>query len=283
LDAAGAYLEIGGADMLVQYGIAMSDVRDSYTQLVAAQGCSHVHIESGPANTAQFQDLVNRLIQKQATATPTLQRATPGCLVVSVDPCDPEAAAAACILMKKTQDLTPTFLNEGVLFLSDHMDIGITGHCLTITSARALVVILSSETLSSRHQLEIIAHAMGLNENNQGPAVIPADIFGFSFPSAHYYGQVLAHIWHDISEAQVRHIETLFCAISCPYTTHASDQVLQTQSEAIIRRISQGRTTCTHSTMNKGSAGNSATSTSRAQEGPDTGNQAAPQAGFIEV
>jgi len=292
LDAVGAYLEIGGADLLVQYGIAMSDVRDSYTKLVAAQGCSHVQVESGPANSAQFQDLVDRLLQNHTKAAPAPQRAAPGCLVVSADPYDPEAAAAACILMKNTQDLAPTFLNEGLFFLSDHMDMGITGHCLAITAARSLVVILSTETLSSCHQLDIIAHATGLNEKGQGPAIIPADIFGFRFPSAHYYSQVLPQIWQDVSEAQVRHIEMFFCAISCPYTTHASDQVLQTQTEAIIRRISQGRTTCVHSFMNKGSAGTLATLTSGAQAASGTGSQAATpdarpmvmdQAGLIEV
>jgi len=51
---------------------------------------------------------------------------------------------------------------------------------------------------------------------------------------------VLPQIWPQVSEAQARHICTFFRTISCPYSAHASDQVLQAQTEAIARRISPG-------------------------------------------
>merc|ERR1712032_506032 len=173
-------------------------------------------------------------------STPTTETPGPGCLVISADPSDPEAAAAACILVHKSTDFMLT-LREGVCFLSDHMDVGIAGHRLTITTARALVVILSTETLCSHHQLEIIAHAIGLNEKGQGPATIPANAFGFSFPSLLYYAQVLPRIWPEVNEAQVRHIGAFFRTISCPYSTHASDQVMQQQIKTILQRIPVGQ------------------------------------------
>jgi hypothetical protein len=115
------------------------------------------------------------------------------------------------------------------------MDAGIAGHCGIVASARALVVISSNGTLSSRHQLEIIAHAMGLNET--GPPVIHTSVLGFSSPSAHYYGHVLPQIWPAIREDQARHIAALFRTCSSPFWIHASDQVLLAQTRAIVERI----------------------------------------------
>eukprot|EP00443_Scrippsiella_acuminata_P042323 CAMPEP_0115362042 /NCGR_PEP_ID=MMETSP0270-20121206/102507_1 /TAXON_ID=71861 /ORGANISM="Scrippsiella trochoidea, Strain CCMP3099" /LENGTH=1452 /DNA_ID=CAMNT_0002784613 /DNA_START=28 /DNA_END=4385 /DNA_ORIENTATION=+ len=236
LEMVDAYLEVGGADLLVQYGIAVGDVRDSYAQLVAAQGCVHIRVERDPTNTRHFQHLVDRLIQKQTKSAAVPDAASPGCLVISADPCDAEAAAAACILISRAKPSVASFLKEGVSFLSDHMDMGIVGHCLAITVARALVVILSTDTLSSRHQLEIIAHVKGLNEKDHGPVAIPVNV-DFSPPSTHYYSRVLPQIWPEVSEAQVRRIGVFFRTASCPYSTRASDQVLRAQIHAIVRRI----------------------------------------------
>jgi len=241
LEAVAAYLDVGGAELLVQYGIAMADVRDSFVQLVAAEGCSHVRVESDPTNAAHFQELVGRVLQNQTKPAPFAGTRDPGCLVISADPCDAEAAAAACILARKTKYVASALLKAGVCFLSDHMDAGIVSHCHTVANARALVVILSTGTLSSRHQLEIIAHAMGLHVKGQGPPIIPANMFGFSFPSANYYGQVLPLVWPEVSEDQARHIAALLRTSCCPYSTHASDQVLLAQTKAIFERIPPGQ------------------------------------------
>merc|ERR1712151_810300 len=134
-------------------------------------------------------------------------------------------------------DLAPILMKEGVCFLSDHMDMGIAGHCHTIATARALVVILSIGTLSSHHQLQIIAHAKGLNGKGQGPVIIPANIFGFSFPSAHYFSQVLPQLWPEVSGEEMHNIGAFFSATSWPLALHASRQVLQAQTKAIIERV----------------------------------------------
>jgi len=241
LEAVDTYLDIGGAELLVQYGIALADVREIFGQLIDAQGCSHVKVESEPTNTVHFQDLVSRLLQKETKIASTTDSASPGCLVISADPCDSEAAAAACVLIRKTKALALA-TKEGMCFLSDHMDMGVAGHCRAIGSARGLVVMLSTGTLSSRHQLEIIAYVMGLKEKGQSPATVSADLLGFSFPSMHYFGQVLPQIWPEVNEHQVRHLGTLFRTVSCPYSTHASEQVLRAQTEAIIKRIPHGWT-----------------------------------------
>jgi len=242
LAAVDTYLDVGGAELLVQHGISMVDVQGSFVQLMAAQGCSHLQVEREPTTTAHFQDLVHRLLQNDVKSSPPMDAARPGCFVISADPCDPEATAAACILVHSMQEVARTITKEGVCFLSDCMGMGTVGHCLAVATARALVVILSMETLSSVHQLEILAHAMGLNEQGQGPVTISANIFGFSFPGTTYYSQVLPQIWPEVSEAQARRIRSFFHTISCPYWTHASDQVLQAQTEAITRRISSGWT-----------------------------------------
>jgi len=235
------YLDVGGAELLVQYGISMMDVRVSFAHLMLAQNCLHLEIETQPTNTGHFRDLVGRLLQSNAKSSYTADIAHPGCIVISADPCDPEAAAAACILTCKTQEVAPTLLKEGICFLSDCMGMGIVGHCLAVATARALVVILSSETLTSRHQLEIISHATGLNEKGQGPLTISANVLGFSFPGASYHDQVLPQIWPQVSKAQAHHVCSFFRAISCPYSVHASDQVLRAQTKAIVGRIPLGK------------------------------------------
>jgi len=240
LEAVDAYLDVSGADLLVQYGIAMADVRDRYVQIIAGKGCSHVRLDSEPTSTRHFRDLVGRLIQKPVGSAPTLGAPRPGCIILSADACDSEAVAAGGILIHLAKDFELT-LKAGVCLLADHMDMGIVGHRFTIATARAVVVILSTDTLCSRHQLEIVAHAMGLSEKGQGPTTIPANLFGFSFPGSHYYGQVLPRIWPEVSEAQVRYIGAFFRSTSCPYAIHASDQVLQAQIEAIIWRFAPSR------------------------------------------
>jgi len=266
LEAAGAYLDVGGADLLVQFGIAMSDIRNSFLQLVEAKGCSHVQVDADPTSTQHFSGLITLLLHKGAKAAPPPHTPSPapGCLAISADPCDPEAAAAACILINKAKASGLTFLNDGVCLLSDHMDLGVDGHRLAITSARALVVMLSTKTLMSRDQLEIIAYAKGLNEKGHGPVTIPANIFGFSFPTAHYYGQVLPRIWPEVSEAEVQQIGSFFRTISYPYSTHASDQVLQVQATAIFGRIPLGATSAILSKTNAVTSSTSASSSSDA-------------------
>jgi len=238
LAAVDAYLDVGGAELLVQFGISMVDVQGSFVRLMAAQGCSHLQVESELTTIGHFQDLVGRLLQSNVKSSPSSDAPCPGSLVISADPCDPEATAAALILIHKMQEVAPGVSQEGVCFLSDCIGMGIVDQCFAVAHARALVVILSTETLSSCHQLEIIAHATGLNAKGQGPVTISANILGFNFPSANYYGQVLPQIWPHVGEDQAQHICSFFRAISCPYSAHASDQVLQAQTEAITRRIS---------------------------------------------
>jgi len=142
------------------------------------------------------------------------------------------------IFIKRTNS-SPTS-NDCVCFLSDHTNMGIAGQCGVITTSKTLLVILSSATLSSRRQLEVIGHAMGLNEKGQGPAIVLARVFGFSFPSAHWHDQVLPRIWPEASPGQVQHFRTLFRTISFPYMPHMSDHVVQVQTEAILEHVSLG-------------------------------------------
>lgn len=109
-------------------------------------------------------------------------------LLVSTDPQDDEATAAASILCMSIEEELLGFAQNGTLMCADHKDPDIES---LVEAARALVVVLSSRTMESLPQLTAIVPCMW----TKNCAVVPVTTPSFQFPGANFYDTVLPAMW----------------------------------------------------------------------------------------
>merc|ERR1711920_518834 len=172
-----------------------------------------------------------------------------GTVVVSVGHSD-EAIASAGILIRKIKAKVLGFVPQGINCIASDIQDDLHSLYGLVAHSRAVVLILTNDTLDSLPQLKTIAVAMKAAEENEGwPVVIPVSTPGFSFPSHSFYSEMLPKIWRqctsstslgsdseDVADAE-RHIQAFFRLIAIPFSTHSSERVLDAQAEDVVARI----------------------------------------------
>jgi len=160
-----------------------------------------------------------------------------GSVILSCELGNDEALAASGILMKKIEAQVFGFVDGGIINLVDHEET-VDVECKCCMAARAVIVFLSQGTLTSTRQVSHIVNIMSQENmaSPQRPGVIPVNLRDFKFPSESYYTTTLAELWEDLNEASTK-VKAFFKLISLPFSTNDSDATLDTQANAIERRI----------------------------------------------
>jgi len=166
------------------------------------------------------------------TTCPTI----PGMVLVSVDPEDLEANAAAMIVVMKIQSQVLQFAKEGFCNLANYDADENEAQARLIVKSRAVLVVLSRGTMQSTPQLISIIEAASASAGG-GPAAIPVCTPSFTFPSSRYYTLALPKIMGSRSDVLAPKIQSFFRTIAVTLSIAASDQVIQAQAESIIARI----------------------------------------------
>mmetsp|Transcript_59515 Transcript_59515/g.177086 ORF Transcript_59515/g.177086 Transcript_59515/m.177086 type:complete len:259 (-) Transcript_59515:160-936(-) len=110
-----------------------------------------------------------------------------------------------------------------------------------VDTSRAVLFILSRDSLLSQRQLLIIKQVMQLVEEAHGvpgkaPAVILATLPDFQFPGDDYFSYQLPLVWQG-EEAVAPHVRALLRSIAVTLTTGAADELLDVQMSQIMARI----------------------------------------------
>merc|ERR1711879_167816 len=67
--------------------------------------------------------------------------------------------------------------------------------------------------------------------------VVPVNIPSFTFPTGHYYTDVLPSIWPGVARIAQDRIQSFFKRIAVPLVVHASDHVLEISAAEVLKRI----------------------------------------------
>mmetsp|Transcript_19670 Transcript_19670/g.42614 ORF Transcript_19670/g.42614 Transcript_19670/m.42614 type:complete len:738 (-) Transcript_19670:82-2295(-) len=158
-----------------------------------------------------------------------------GCLLVSADPADSEAIAAANILVLKIRmEVFQTLQCETIELSSlDDCQNNLPVHRRPMAArCAAIVVVMSRGTLNCRVQLQTIAEAVRAHT----PTVIPMKTTGFLFPNEEYFRNILP--WRlDRRRGGRSHVTSFFRLIALEFTPHASDQTLTAQCTEVVSRL----------------------------------------------
>jgi len=289
--------------ILTGYGISTEDVAASYEHLLRSSDV-RVFVQNVVPGLGKFTELVDFVLSKRHThETAPADKLDPvlltqdslaslnGTVVLSTDPADDEATAAAGILsslispeLKANQgpdtSLKPLCITVDYHNLNDKT-FGSAGSeqvvdllCTVIANARAVLVLLSKNTLRSPTQVVVVMEAMMLAQNMmaeksatkasltktltssesaevpvaksltsasqaEGQAIIPITLPSFDeFPTSKYYEDVLPHLWLGSEGTEERAaVQTFFKRIAMQFGTHGSETMLAAQAGDILKRI----------------------------------------------
>lgn len=246
-----SYLDAGGG-ILEEFGLSLQYVCKAFRKLTSTETPT-VTFRPSAVGVQRFHNLIEDLNLVASGKSPAkdepvqsqLSKAF-GTVVVSVGHTD-EAIASAGILVHKIKAKVLGFVPQGINCIDSEIQDDIHSLYGLVANSRAVVLILTRDTLDSLPQLKTIAHAMKAAEEHRGwPAVIPVCTPGFLFPNDTFYSEMLPCIWRrhtipgsgseDVADAEIR-IQAFFRLIAITFSTHSSERVLDAQAEDIVARI----------------------------------------------
>jgi len=176
------------------------------------------------------------------TATAVNKPFASGMVLVSSDPADDEASAAAGILVAKMRLALLGFMQEGVFMLAGEDDLEDDQAARYVEEARCLIVILSAKTLQCPSQLKLIIQSMELivsqkNSHSATFAAIPVSIPFFQFPSPEYFSEDLPKYLPSSSEKASDMVHMFFKRLAIAFATHASDDVIENQVMHVVAAV----------------------------------------------
>jgi hypothetical protein len=156
-------------------------------------------------------------------------------LVISSDPGDNEAMAAAGILVSRTREKILESVPGGIYTMADQADLDRQELVDIVCGARAVIVILTQGSLMSEQQLQTIVDAMGFCDSS---SLIPVNAPHFKFPSQAYHAEYLVHRFPKSTADDIwSRVQQLFKIISVALATSASLQIIDTQAKEVLARI----------------------------------------------
>jgi hypothetical protein len=243
------YIDQKGCSLEV-YGISNSDIADAFRTVLSNDYASQFQFDRSVPGTQRFTDLIRCLVGGRCESeTSVVSPKVPG-LLISADAFDDEAIAAAGTLYRKIAEEFQRICAGEICCLAD-FSLGV-DFDIRAGDLHAIVVILSARSLEVQAQLNVIV--MGQKYFEAG--VIPTNCPAFNFPTDDYYAEILPRMWQgcsdclDAGEAE-GHIKAFFKRISAPLSMHASDAILNTQSQEILGRIPRTPTKSTRRTGNE--------------------------------
>merc|ERR1712087_616385 len=184
-----------------------------------------------------------------------------GRLVISSDSHCDEATAVVFLLKLKMKAGLESLVPAGMCCLCDY-DCSRGSTLESVSSARALVVVLSPGTLASPEQLALAAWATRQRQDSGMPDVIPVNIPGFVFPTEDFFQQTSPKIFRTsggvkfgFAESQdfVQSLREFFWSTRTVLSTHASEKVLDHEVQELLSRMRRGprRTTISGATISR--------------------------------
>jgi len=252
------YIDMSGVQ-LSKYGVHLSDIREAYhwmlsedvpslalcadeaprVRLEQAVACLKNHSVFPTTSSVNISDMRVMATNSSGTRTPkdwhdNLKRS--GLVVLSADPSDDEAGAAAGIIIVKLKAKL-VHMGSGLHMLHEGVYEEPADQRRLIELSRALVVLLTVRTLSSKPQLHAIIDGMSAKETGSRLVVIPISTPSFTFPSETFLATSLPAEFYTKPDADLAQIKGLFRFIASAFTFHASNDVIQLQTDAILDRI----------------------------------------------
>jgi len=254
------YIDQDGCN-LVQYNIFEIDIRVSFKKLLGVE-TPHISMRTGCSSSVQFKAITSELLKRNMPEPPKGLPPVPdeaGLILISAEPGNDEAMAAASILASKVQDaLFRNFDGAAGLVISlsdrDLGDLNAIGTCLA--SARAIIILLSAGTMQSPSQLVAILESASrkavlpkqMSKGSTDPmtspkslsdncVVIPMTLPGFTFPTDHYYSAILPVMVPTGTDEPEASVRNFFKLIAAPFSIEASDQVLDVQAKGVAARV----------------------------------------------
>jgi len=181
-----------------------------------------------------------------STTTAVNKPFTSGMVLVSSDPSDDEASAAAGILVAKMRLALIGFMQEGVFMLAGEDDLTDDQAARYMQEARCIIVILSARTLRCPSQLKLIIQSMDIvveqkrTSSSVQFAAIPVSVPFFQFPSPDYFNEDLPKYLTSSTEKDGGRIHMFFKRLAIAFATHASDDVIESQVTHVVAAIPRG-------------------------------------------
>merc|ERR1712113_90016 len=174
--------------------------------------------------------------------------------------CD-EATAVVFLLKLKMKAGLESLVPAGICCLCDYDCVR--GSTLeSVSSSRALVVVLSPGTLASPEQLALAAWATRKRQDAGKPDVIPVNIPGFVFPTEEFFQQTSPKIFRTSAGVKfgfsdsndfVQSLREFFWSSRTTLSTHASEKVLDHEVQELLSRMRRGprRSTISRATISR--------------------------------
>jgi len=241
LDSMDTYLDLTSCS-LSEYGIFNDDIKHAFQKLLdsSTRSVSFGNINGTMCFHKVLSDLLNRPNETK-TSTDQLPPLKGGMVCISSDK-DLEAVAATMLVSSYiAEEVTRLEVPADVCLLVDYRDDDLDAIQKSVCKARAVVVLLTRDTMRSLPQLAAIISLMrSVAEQNNNAGVIPVSTPGFKFPDESYYDRVLPKVTAGlvIPDAAQR-IQAFFKQIAVFFATNSSEGVISKQGQEILRRIPQ--------------------------------------------
>jgi len=246
------------------YGITTVHIASVFGKLMDGQVVTMVDAPVQIKGIRHFEVLAGMIDATVATSyedlatLPKLQpQSMTGKLVISSDgKCD-ETTALVCLLKLKLQPALTELIPSGICCLCDHAE---DPRLLqeSMSSVRAVVVVLSSGTLASSSQLNVAAWAAKARSESGAVDVIPVSIPGFVFPTEEFFSSAVpkmcdktAKLGFSDATEYTQALREFFCTSRTTLSTRERDQVFDQEVHDLLARMRRGprRTTIRMSVM----------------------------------
>merc|ERR1712176_756145 len=250
------------------YGITTAHMTTAFRKLLNVAVTPCVDMPESLSGTRRFEvlaGLIDAPMKRDvdvASELPKLDAETmSGRLVISSDSHCDEATAVVFLLKLKMKEGLESLVPAGICCLCDY-DCSRGSTLESVSSSRAVVVVLSPGTLASPDQLALAAWATRKRQDAGMPDVIPVNIPGFVFPTEEFFQQVAPKIFHTSggvkfgfaeSDDFVQSLREFFWSTRTVLSTHASEKVLDHEVQELLSRMRRGprRSTISGATISR--------------------------------
>merc|ERR1712113_1162614 len=263
----GSYLDLQSCNM-EHYGITIAHMTTAFRKLLNVAVTPCVGMPESLSGTRRFEVLAGLIDAPMkcdidtANELPKLDAETmSGRLVISSDSHCDEATAVVFLLKLKLKADLESLVPAGICCLCDY-DCSRGSTLESVSSSRALIVLLSPGALASPEQLALAAWATRKRQDAGMPDVIPVSIPGFVFPTEEFFQQTSPKIFSTSAGVKfgfaessdfVQSLREFFWSTRTVLSTHASEKVLDHEVQELLSRMRRGprRTTISGATISR--------------------------------
>merc|ERR1712117_26441 len=248
------YLQLQACNV-EHYGITTAHMTAAFKKLLTPSEVTTIDLPEAVSGTRRFDALVDLIgcpekpKQDESQCEPKLSpERMAGTLMVSSDRHSDEATAVVYLLRMKLKSELEDLVPNGMCCLCDFagsVDITLGG----VASVRAVIVLLSSGTLSCPLQLAFSACALKAMGDSGSLDVIPVSIPGFVCPIEEFFATVLPDLFRTTTGVEFGFAEVadfvqasreFFWSSRVALSTYGSEQLLYHEVQDLLQRMRRG-------------------------------------------